>query len=407
MGIQVLIERLVWRLRAVVIARRVAACLLWALGLAIIVTAVDKLVYLGIDVGLVAAALVAAAVPAGIALATWRGRVDRLRAAIEADRALGLSDRLASAVQLAQDDGPWADAVAGDADERSRGARARDVFPFVPTISARLLIPAGIVLVVVWLLPPADLFGRMAGAVERRVVRQAQAERSAAAVGAAVEQAGLGAGPAAARTAEGKLGALRITLVNIQRELAGRDIGEARRIELSKNLARLAALLAEGGAGPKLTDAIRKTGEKLAAADEGAAAALRAAQDELDRLEKALNNPDFANAYARRIAEKKRAELRSRGAADVAAARAPVPDAGADEDLVELAASAKRPPDSADGSGGIIYSPVNVRTPSAAGWRGHGDALKSANAQIESGVVPPRHARLVRDYFDAVRPARQ
>jgi len=402
MGIQALIERLVWRLRAIVIARRLTACLFWALALAIIVAAVDKLVYLGIDVGLVAAALVAVAVPAGTALAVWRGRVDRLRAAIEADRALGLSDRLASAVQLAQDDGPWADAVAGDAGERSRGARARDVFPFVPTISARLLIPAVIVLAVVWLLPPADLFGRMADAVERRVVSQAQAERAAA----AVEQAGLRTGPGAAGTAEGKLGALRITLVNIQRELAGPDMDEARRIELSGRLRHLAELMEQGGAGPKLTDAIRKAGEKLAAADEGAAAALRAAQDELDALEEALKNRDFADAYARRIAEKMRAALRSRGAA-AAAARAPVADAGADEDLVELAASAKRAPGSADGPGGIIYSPVNVRTPSAAGWRGHDDALKSANAQIESGVVPPRHARLVRSYFDAVKPARK
>jgi len=402
MGLQALIERLVWRLRAIVIARRLAACLLWALALAIIVTAADKLVYLGIDVGLVAVALVAAAAPAGIALAIWRGRVDRLKAAIEADRALGLSDRLASAVELAQHDGPWADAVAGDAADRSQGARAREVFPFVPTMSARLLIPAVIVLVVVWLLPPADLLGRMADAVETQVVRQAQAERSAAAAGAAVEQVGLGgAGAGAAGTAEGNLGALRITLINIQRELAGRDVDAARRIELSDKLRRLAELMEQGGAAPELTDAIRKAGEKLAAA------ALRAAQDELDRLEEALKKPRFEHAYARLIAEKKRAALRSAGTPDVAAARAPVPDAGADEDLVELAALAKRPPDAAGWPGGIIYSPASVRTPSAAGWRGHGDALKSANAQIESGVVPRRHARLVRGYFDAVKPARE
>ena len=401
MGLQALIERLVWRLRAIVIARRLAACLLWALALAIIVTAADKLVYLGIDVGLVAVALVAAAVPAGILLAIWRGRVDRLKAAIAADRALGLSDRLASAVELAQHDGPWAGAVAGDAADRSRGARAREVFPFVPTMSARLLIPAVIVLVVVWLLPPADLLGRMAEAVETQVVRQAQAERSAAAAGAGVEQVGLGAGAGAAGTAEGNLGALRITLINIQRELAGRDVDAARRIELSDKLRRLAELMEQGGAAPELTDAIRKAGEQLAAA------ALRAAQDELDRLEEALKNPDFEDAYARLIAEKKRAALRSAGTPDVAAARAPVRDAGADEDLVELAASAKRPPASADGPGGIIYSPVDARMPSAAGWRGHGDALKSANAQIEGGVVPRRHARLVRGYFDAVKPARR
>ncbi len=197
---------------------------------------------------------------------------------------------------------------------------------------------------------------------------------------------------------------MRFTLLKIEKDLAAGTMDNARRIDLSERLRRLAELMEQGGAGSKVAEAIRKAGEKLAGNDADAVAALRAAQDELDRLEKALQDSKFTDAYARRIAEKKRAELRAAALARGSAGRPEVAADVEDEDLVELAATARRPPDAAGGSEGILYSPKETRPAGATGWRGYDASVKVAVEQIESGTVPPRHARLVRSYFDSIKP---
>ena len=405
MGLEATITRLAWRRAAAAAGREIARCLLIATAAAIVLVAADKLVYLGVDVGSMIGALLCTAVVAGLAIALYRGRIDRLGAAIEADRVLDLGDRMASALQLGRTDGPWAKAVAKDADERSRAVRSAEVFPLRLPLPARFLVPAVIVLALVWLLPPLDLLGRMQRAVETQVRERLAAERTAGAADGAMAESMLGSSGGVASEAGGP-GRLRVVIFKIEQELAGGKMDNVRRITLSKELQRLAERLNERGAAPKLTEAIRKASERLAANDANALASLRAAREELDRIEKALKDPEFADAYARRIAERTRAELRA-AAPDTGQTGAPVAGDGGGEDLVELAASAKRPPDSAGGSSGILYSPSDAGTSRPADSRGHAAALKAADAQIESGAIPPRHARLVRSYFDSVRPVRE
>ena len=405
MGLEATITRLAWRRAAAAAGREIARCLLIATAAAIVLVAADKLVYLGVDVRWMIGALLCTAVVAGLAIALYRGRIDRLGAAIEADRVLDLGDRMASALQLGRTDGPWAKAVAKDADERSRAVRSAEVFPLRLPLPARFLVPAVIVLALVWLLPPLDLLGRMQRAVETQVRERLAAERTAGAADGAMAESMLGSSGGVASEAGGP-GRLRVVIFKIEQELAGGKMDNVRRITLSKELQRLAERLNERGAAPKLTEAIRKASERLAANDANALASLRAAREELDRIEKALKDPEFADAYARRIAERTRAELRA-AAPDTGQTGAPVAGDGGGEDLVELAASAKRPPDSAGGSSGILYSPSDAGTSRPADSRGHAAALKAADAQIESGAIPPRHARLVRSYFDSVRPVRE
>ena len=406
MSLDATITRLALRQAVGAVGRQVARCLLIGVAVAILLAAADKLVYLGIDVrSLIGAALCLAAVT-GIVLAARGKRATRLNAAVEADRVLGLADRIASAVQLGREDGPWAEAVTRDADERSRAIRAADVFPFHPTLAARLLVPAIIVLALVWLLPPLDLLGRMARAVEAELQGRMAAERTASVAERAVAAAALGpsGGAASPESRTGGLGALRVTLFNIEQDLAGGKMENARRIDLSERLRRLAELMEQGGAAPKLAEAIRRASKKLASNDADAVASLRAAQEELDRLEKALRESKFTDAYARRIAERKRAELRAAALAGGSEGSPGAADDGGDEDLVELAASAKRAPDAAGGSGGILYSPSDTGASRPADWRGYDASVKVATEQIESGAVPPRHARLVRGYFDSIKP---
>ena len=76
-----------------------------------------------------------------------------------------------------------------------------------------------------------------------------------------------------------------------------------------------------------------------------------------------------------------------------------------EEGLVELTAVAKKPPESDAPSAGIIYS---GRAMGEAADRAAGDyesAARAAREQIESGEIPPQYIRLVRDYFDAIKPA--
>ena len=310
----------------------------------------DRLVYLGVDVVPLVGSVLCLAAGTGIVLAVCGRRGTRLNAAVEADRALGLADRVASAVQLGQDDGPWAEAVTQDANERTRAIRVADVFPFRPTPAARLLVPAVIVFALVWLLPPLDLLGRMESAVEADLQERMTAERTE-------RVAGRGAATLGAPSDEsngGGLGALRVTLFKIEQGLAGGKVDNARRIDLSEKLKRLAQLIEQGGGASKLAEAIKRAGEGLAGNDADARAMLRAAQEELDKLARALEESKFTDAHAREIAERKRAELQAAALVHGSEGSPAAADDSGGEDLVELAAAARQPPDAAGGADGII-----------------------------------------------------
>ena len=135
--------RLVWRFRAVRMARWLSACLFCALCLAIVTVAGDRLFYLGVNLYICVLLLLALAVPGAAIAAALREPVSRLRVAMETDRRLNLGDRVASALELGRSDGPWARAVLADAENAIRDVRAPSVFPFKATVYTRLLLPAG------------------------------------------------------------------------------------------------------------------------------------------------------------------------------------------------------------------------------------------------------------------------
>ena len=245
MSLDATITRLALRQAAAGIGRQVARSLLIGVGVAVLLVAVDKLVYLGIDLRSVIGVVVCVAACTGVVVAVCGRRATRLTAAVEADRALGLADRIASAVQLGRSDGPWAEAVTLDAGERARAIRVADVFPFRATLAARLLVPAIIVLALVWLLPPLDVLGRMERAVTAELHERMEAERTASVTESAVVAAGVDSsdGGAARESDESVLGALRVTLFRIEQDLARGKMDDTRRIDLSEKLKYYALLL--------------------------------------------------------------------------------------------------------------------------------------------------------------------
>ncbi len=397
------LARLAWRMRAVVFARRLSVCLFWALCLATAVVGLDRLIYLGIDAVAVTAILALAAFAVAALLVGVRDKVTLLRAATRADRVLGLGDRLASALQLSRSDGAWAEAVAADARERFREVRAADVFHFAPTLAARLLIPALIVLVLVSLLPPADLLGRMEREVETRLAAQAEAERQQRAVTAAVEQLPGGSDLQSQPTG---LGGLRLAFVKIEKELLAGEIDAERRLRLSDRLRRLAGAMQEQVGETELSKAIRKTAEALARGGQDAAAQLRALQEQLDRLERALKESQSMDGHMRELAERKRAAMRTADTSEFARKRETEPRGEPDDDLVELGAIGRKPPEQAAPTG-IIYSSGAGRETPAEISADYEAAARSAYAEIDSGVIPPEFARLVRDYFDSIKPVKR
>ena len=408
MALDEIVRRLAWRMRCVALARWLSVCLFWALGLAILLVALDKLIYLGIDPLATAAILVALAIGVAVVMLRRRGGYSRLRAAVETDRAMGLGDRLASALQLGGSDGPWAEAVARDAGQRLRDVRAADVFPLRPGLASRLLVPAAVVLALVAALPPADLFGRMEREVERRVAAQGDAERTQRAAAVAARRLPAGSMPDLdPQGRQGGLGGLRVMFVEVERDLAAGKIDGSRGLELSDRLRRMAELMAAQRADAKLTECIRKTAEALAAGDGRAADMLRRAQEELARLEEQLRATESMDRFMRKLAEKKRSAARTADTSQFAGVREPriagEPDAG----LVEVSAVAKAPLERDAGAAGIIYSRVATGISSAGAVRRYEQAVRSARRQIDSGGVPAGYARLVRNYFDAIRPVHQ
>jgi len=410
MGLRATVRRLVWRMRAAAFLRYLVASLLCSLCISILVAGFDRLIYFGPGAVVAVAALAVAAMPAAAVL-VWvegrpRARPAAVHAAICADRSLGLGDRLASALELGPADGPWAEAVVTDADRCSAEVLAADVFPLRPTLCARLLVPAAIVLGIVFMLPRADLLGRMRRAVEQSVAEQVIAERKDRAIAAAASGMGAGSWPG---LGEGEspqtAGALRVALVKIRQDLLSGMLDDATRLDLGERLRRLAALAEAQGADRRLADAVRNTALALSRGDEEAARALRAAAEELARLEKALAGSDLMDKGLREWAEREQTALEAARLSPSTDARGPQ-GAGMPEDgLVEVTAVAKKPPESDAPSGGIIYSGHAMGEAVGRAVGDYESAARAARAQIESGEIPPRYIRLVRDYFDAIKPA--
>lgn len=396
------ISRLAWRLRLIAVSRRLGVCLLIALGSATLVAATDKLIYLGIDAVGTAVLFVAAGTVAALVwtLAGQRaGKIPAdLRAAIEADRLLGLNDRLTSAVQLERSDGPWAEAIARDAADRVRDVRPADVFPFRLPLSMRLLLPAAIVFAVTAVLPPADLLGRMERRVADQVAAELVAERTARAARADSPER------REHRPPSEELQQMHLRFFQIDRDLLEGDLDAARHLELSEELRRLARQMREHGGSEELAEAIRETARALEEGDsEAAASSLREAQEELDRLARALERDEQRTERERELARRLRAEMADLATLDPYE-RPELRPAAEDEELVELTPRAT-PPEERDTDGGIIYDRDRTGTERDDAPIIHREAREAALREIGEGRVPPGYEKLVRDYFDAIKPA--
>ena len=395
MRLNAAVARLTRRWWTVTVFRWLAVCELCALALGVIIVGVDKLIYLGIGTGAVVAAFVIAAVPAAVLLAAWRGGVNRLGAAMHADQALKLGDRLASAIELRAKDGPWADAVVRDAEGYVAGIRARDVFPLRMSWPGRLLVPAAVVLVVVSLLPPGDLLGRRQRAAEQIAEDRVEAERTQP----VIEEAAPALVRAAGGTeAEAKTGSgLRVTLMNIQHEMAKGTLKEAQRIDLSDALRKLAARMAAQRGDPALARALEDTAKALAANDPKAVERIQTALEQLARNEDALKAAEGLDKRMRELVARQLAQLRGSERPE----SRPLTE-GPGGELIEA------PARGANGETpvqGVNYARVSTGIEPSEAKPEHDAAVRAAEAGIESGAVPARYARLVRGYFDAIKPA--
>jgi len=259
----------------------------------------------------------------------------------------------------------------------------------------------------VWVLPPADLLGRMRREAESVVAAEAEGRRGERALrssGAADAAAGLQAS-AGAKTGTGGLGGLRLTLVKIEKDLAAGKLGDAKRIELSEHLRRLAGLMSERRAGPALTESLNRTAAALNQGDRSAAAKmLRAAQNELARLEDALKKAGAMDAHMKKLAAKAREALRASAAPASAQPLPPTPDPAGG--LVEQAPLARQR-GADERPVGILYSSTAAARGAAATkppWA-YDDALDSARNWLEEQRLPADYVRLVQDYFSSIKPA--
>ncbi len=396
------ISRLAWRLRLIAVSRRLGVCLLIALGSATLVAAADKLIYLGIDAVGTALVFVLVGIAAALVWTFAEHRVGKvpadLRAAIEADRLLGLNDRLTSAVQLERSDGPWAEAITRDAAARVRDVRPADVFPFHLPLSMRLSLPAVIVFAVIAVLPPADLLGRMERRMAEQVATELAAERTARAARADSPER------REARRPGEELQQLHLRFFQIDQDMLEGDLDAARHLELSEELRQLARQMREHGGSEELAEAIRETARALEEGDsEAAAGSLREAQEELDRLARALEQDEKRTERERELARRLRAEMAETAMRDPHD-RPELRPAAEDEELVELAPRATEP-DPRDTEDGIIYDPERTGTERDDAPLTHREAREAALREIGEGRVPPGYESLVRDYFDAIKPA--
>jgi hypothetical protein len=143
-----------------------------------------------VAVGLAFAGLVGAS-----AWAVWR-RPSLLKAALEADKRLGLEERLTSSLQLSDQDGPMVQAVHDDARQQLERLNYQREFPLSAPRSVRwLAVPLILYMAGYVLLPTFDLFGhekRIAEAKAKEAAVRVEAERLREAVRPLREAAELG-----------------------------------------------------------------------------------------------------------------------------------------------------------------------------------------------------------------------
>ncbi len=375
---------------------QLAAGLLAAIGVSTLVVGIDRLLYLGTDARLVAGVtLLAALAWAVISVVLWKP-VTQLDAAIRADRALGLGDRIPSAVQLRDQGGAWALAVADDAAQRLKAASPVAVFPYTATWPPRLVVPAAIAFILVALAPSVDLLGRMRREVRLRVAAETEATSTANALAAASRRL-----PPHSAVAADSLGGLRVSLVRIEKELL-KGLDDSQRTELAADLRRLAALLGEEHGGKQLAERIKAAADAIAKGAKDATEMLRGAQEELARLEEMLRSTVALSPEMQKLAEAERASFRA-AAATAATSNVKADTNPADADLVDVAALGKEGGGRADPTG-IIYPLDEPRAPLLGAEARYEQALSSALVDLETGRIPAGYARLIRAYFDAIRP---
>ena len=136
-------------------------------------------------VELVAASLAAAAIAGATAWAIWK-RPSLVQTALEADRRLGLNERLTSSLELADSDAPMVRELHADARTQLARLDVRREFPFATPRAIRwLAIPLVLFCLGYVLLPEFDLFNfreRQAEAKAREDAVRVEAERLLAAV---------------------------------------------------------------------------------------------------------------------------------------------------------------------------------------------------------------------------------
>ncbi len=389
------VRKLQIRLTWTVLVNRMAACTMWALAGATLLAALDRLIYLNIGLYLTGAWLVLAGVVTALVWTAVRAPT-RVEAARVVDQRLGLSDRMVSAVQLGVDT-PWGAAIGRDLAARMQHRQVSELFPLAANWPARLILPLIILFNIVIWLPSLDLLGRMDREVTARVEAAAEARRVRHAVAAATEPLGR----SNESTSRDPLGALRVQVMRIREELEQGASSDARHLELGEQLRKLAELMAPSAGGEALKEAIRRGAEELTRGGEEAGRLLRGIEEELAKLQEALDEEGRMSGEMQALAEAKRAMLRTADPAQTGSAP-PTADLSGDEEWVELAPRAREPGDATEPLAGILYSPAAGSGQAAvAGYEG---AARAAEQQIERGLIPPGHIELVRSYFTSIKP---
>jgi len=205
--------------------------------------------------GLVCLGVVGAGTLVSVAWAVYR-RPTILDAALEADRRLGLQERVTSSLQLADAVGPMVEALHADARNRLARVEVRAAFPFLAPRSIRwLAVPVLLFGIGYLFLPEFDLFGfraRQAQAQMRDEARRIQAERLKAVARPLAE-------PAAVATPEG-IAEAGAALERLAEQLAVGELTEkqalAKLSNVGEELEKRREALQQAAALPKLASAL-------------------------------------------------------------------------------------------------------------------------------------------------------
>jgi hypothetical protein len=147
--------------------------LLISLTVCVLIRALTKLFPTLPDPEYVYIACLVAGVLAATGWAVYR-RPRLLDAALEADRRLGLQERLTSSLALEGAEGPMVEAVHADARQRLTQVNILEAFPFYPPRAARWLLVPVLAFAVASFVPELDLFGLQKQKVEAKAKQETQ-----------------------------------------------------------------------------------------------------------------------------------------------------------------------------------------------------------------------------------------